>query len=322
MLGLLKFLIFLAVFVFCIFLSVKFNFKENKKFGTKEFEGVGIKPKGLILGIALFFLALIILPAIGAIPAGYRGVVLKFGAVTGRVLGEGIYTVHPFTETVKLMSVKVEAYEVQVEAASKDLQDVNAKITLNYFLESRVVGRTYQTLGYDYQTRIISPAIQEAVKSSTAQFDATELITKRPLVKEKIESFLKERIAIHGIIMDAVSITDFKFSPKFSESIENKVRAAQDVLTAQNNLEKIKIEADQKVAQAQAEAEALRLQKQQVTPELIALRKIEVQRLAIEVQLAAVGKWNGQLPNVTGGVIPFLDVNQQSVKADVKTDTK
>lgn len=58
-----------------------------------------------------------------------------------------------------------------------------------------------------------------------------------------------------------------------------------------------------KVAQAEAEAQALRLQKQEITPELIKLREIEAQRLAIE-------KWNGVLPNVTGGAVPFINVGQ------------
>jgi len=53
-----------------------------------------------------------------------------------------------------------------------------------------------------------------------------------------------------------------------------------------------------KVTQAKAGAEALRIQKQEVTPELIRLREIEAQR-------EAVGKWNGILPNVTGGTIPI-----------------
>ena len=50
-----------------------------------------------------------------------------------------------------------------------------------------------------------------------------------------------------------------------------------------------------------AEAESLRLQKQEITPDLIKLREIEVQRQAIE-------KWDGHLPNVNGGAMPFLNL--------------
>jgi prohibitin 2 len=37
----------------------------------------------------------------------------------------------------------------------------------------------YQQLGADYESRIISPTIQESVKASVAKFNAEELITKR-----------------------------------------------------------------------------------------------------------------------------------------------
>ena len=97
-----------------------------------------------------------------------------------------------------------------------------------------------------------------------------------------------------------VSIVNFKFSQQFTNAIENKQTAEQLALKAQRDLDRIKIEAQQKIAQAQAEAEALRLQRQNVTSELVELRRIEAMHDAIR-------KWNGVLPNVTGGAIPFID---------------
>lgn len=63
----------------------------------------------------------------------------------------------------------------------------------------------------------------------------------------------------------------------------------------------IKIEAEQKIAQATAEAEALRLQKANITPELVKLRQIEA-------SIKAIDKWDGHLPKVTSGSVPFIDV--------------
>jgi prohibitin 2 len=47
-------------------------------------------------------------------------------------------------------------------------------------------------------------------------------------------------------------------------------------LTAENDLTRIKIEAEQKVAQVGAEAKALEVQKQEITPKLLQLRTIEM----------------------------------------------
>jgi prohibitin 2 len=72
-----------------------------------------------------------------------------------------------------------------------------------------------------------------------------------------------------------LSITDFEFSPEFNKAIESKQTAEQLALKAKRDLDRIKVEAQQKIATAQAEAEALRLQRQAVSPELVRLREVE-----------------------------------------------
>jgi regulator of protease activity HflC (stomatin/prohibitin superfamily) len=46
----------------------------------------------------------------------------------------------------------------------------------------------YKNLGLDYENRVIQPAIEETVKQVTANYNAEELITKRPLVKQDLTS--------------------------------------------------------------------------------------------------------------------------------------
>jgi len=77
--------------------------------------------------------------------------------------------------------------------------------------------------------------------------------------------------------------------------------AEQKVAQAKNELDRIKIENEQKISQAKAEAEGLKIQRQEITESLLKLREIENQRKAIE-------KWDGKLPGVTGGAMPFIQV--------------
>jgi len=288
------------------------SFKKIKKevmvgegFDTHKAEKVylNVNLKQFFLSILTTSILLLLLSAVGIVPAGYRGVVLRLGAVTDRILPEGVYVVIPAIEKVELMDVQIHAYSVDCESASKDLQDVKTIITLNYSLIPEKVARVYQTLRKEYETRIIQPAVQESVKAATAQFDAERLIVERPIVKEKIESLITDRLQEHGIKVDTISITDFKFSAEFSKAIEAKVTASQLALKAERDLARVKMEAQQKITSAQAEAEALRLQKQQVTPELIELRRIEA-------QMKALDKWNGKLPDIITGTapVPIIDV--------------
>jgi prohibitin 2 len=303
MIGFLKFVVGLVVFIIGITWAINIKRPDLKEIGSIRKWTVNFSLKGLISGLILFVAVIIFLSSMGTINAGHRGVVLTFGAVSGRVLDEGLYMVVPLIQSVEVMSVRVEAYEASAASASRDLQEVSTKVTLNYWLDPLQVGKVYQTLGRAYEERIIKPAIQEAVKASTAQFEAEKLITERAKVKEMIEKYLRDRLIVHGISVDAVSITDFSFSPDFTKAIEEKVTASQLALKAQRDLERIKTEAQQKIESAKAEAEALRLQKEQVTQVLIELRKIEVQRLAID-------KWDGHLPTVVAGdkLVPIMDV--------------
>jgi regulator of protease activity HflC (stomatin/prohibitin superfamily) len=267
----------------------------------------GLDKTRLTIGIAAVVLILVSWSSVGSVEAGYRGVVTRFGAVTGRVLPEGIYAVMPLAETVEQMDVQVGAEKKGSDAASRDLQRVATEVTLNYYLDPNSVHLIYQTLRRDAVPRIIDPAIQEAVKAATAHYNAEQLITERETVKGEIESSLRTRLASHHIIVDTVSITDFKFTDVFNDSIEAKVKATQEALRAQNELERVKMEAAQKVEQAKAEAESLRLQRAEITPEMLRLRMIEAQTKAID-------KWNGQLPQqmFAGGdgaaPVPIVDV--------------
>ena len=256
-------------------------------------------------GLPLFVLALVVFflwMSFTTVDAGYRGVVLRFGAVTGRILEPGPHLITPFIETVRPISVQVEVEKLESQAASHDLQVVHTQVTLAYYQDPCCVADIWSKLNDDALDRVVIPAIQEAIKAQTAQYDAEQLVAQRPAVRNGIEQYVRDRLSAHHIDVDAVSITDFNFSEDYNRAIEAKVTAQQNALKAQNDLSRIKIEAEQKVTQAEAEAKALEVQKQQITPELLQLRTIEMMQL----------HWDGHLPDVymagQGGALPMIDV--------------
>ena len=253
--------------------------------------------------IWLFFIPAVF-TSIGTVDPGYRGVVVRLGKVTGRVLGEGIYIVLPYMEWVEQMNVQILKESIDATASSKDLQDVSTQVALNYRLKADRVASVYQDLRQEWAPRIIDPAIQEAVKATTARYSAEQLITMRETVREGIQRALQARLDAHNISIDAMSITDFKFSKVFSDTIEQKVVMSQQAERAQRELEKVKFESEQAVVKARAEAEGLRAQREEITDMLLRLRMVENER-------AAIAKWNGSLPAyiTAGAPIPFLNLS-------------
>ena len=254
----------------------------------------------LIIGAILFFF-LFLHPWV-QIGAGERGVVLNFGAVQDKVLDEGLHFRIPIMQKVARMDVKVQKAVTDAVSGSADLQDVTSSVALNYHIIPDKANVVYQTLGVEFKERIIDPAIQEVMKAVSAKYTAEELITKRAAVSEAMRGNLAERLLAYNIAVDAFSIVSFSFSKVFAEAIEAKQAAEQLALKAKRDLDRIRIEAEQKVTAAKAEAESLRLQRANISTDLIELRKIEANLKAIE-------KWNGILPQVTGGgAVPFIGV--------------
>lgn len=274
----------------------------DSEYITKEdMRSALMKTRPALIVVAVLVGVLFLHPWI-QIGAGERGVVLNFGAVQDEVLGEGLHFRIPIMQTIIPMDVKVQKAVTDAASASADLQDVTLAVALNYHILPDKANVVYQNLGIQFKERIIDPAIQEVMKAVSARYTAEELITKRPAVSEAIRAALSERLLAYNIVVDAFSIVTFSFSRVFTEAIEAKQTAEQLALKAKRDLDRIRVEAEQKIAAAKAEAESLRLQKANISPDLIELRKIEANLRAIE-------KWNGILPQVTGaGAVPFIGV--------------
>ena len=246
--------------------------------------------------IAIVVVVLVVLiNAFETIGAGERGVVFnKFGGVEDAVLGEGLRFKIPFVQDIIPIDVKIQKSETAVAASSKDLQMVSSTIAVNYHVDPAAANKIYQDVGLSYKERIIDPAVQESMKAATAQFTAEELITRRGEVSVQIKDMLSDRLLAHSILVDEFNIVDFSFSAVFNEAIEMKQTAEQAALKAQRDLERVKIEAEQQITSARAEAEGQRLQRETISDEILQLRAIE--------------KWDGHLPQVTSGGTPFIDL--------------
>lgn len=253
------------------------------------------------LGIFLFIIILIILfGSFYVIQAGQRGVLLTFGNPDLTPKAEGLHFKIPLVQKIVKMDIQTQKYEAELTAASQDLQDVNTKIAINYRIVGDNVPVLYRDIGLTYADKIIYPMEQEANKAVTAQFTAAELVTKREEVRERMKALLVERLQPRGIIVEEISIINFKFSDSFTQAIENKVTAEQNALAAKNKLEQVKYEAEQRIAQAEGEARAIQIQAD----------AIRSQGGEAYVQLQAIKQWDGKMPLIVGGnSMPFINMN-------------
>lgn len=234
--------------------------------------------KYIIWGVTGLIVIVLLFGSIGTVSAGNVGVKTKFSKVVGTVQ-PGLYFKFPFIEHVTQMDVQTQKDQTDATAASNDLQSVTATVAVNYHVESQDASTIYANIGADYADRVISPAIQESVKSVTANYTAEQLITQREKVREDIITLLTDKLQKYGVQTDSLNIVDFKFSDTFNQAIEAKVTAQQNALAAKNKLDQVQFEAQQTIATAKAQAESIQIQAQAINSQggadYVALQKIK-----------------------------------------------
>ena len=275
--------------------EIKGEDNMKRKESQPEFNGL----KFAFWTALVIFLIVLLFGCFYIVGAGERGVLLTLGKADMTAKEPGLHFKIPFIQSVVKMNVQTQKDVVEkASAASKDLQTVTTDVTINYYISPSSVAEIYVNIGSDYQNKVISPAILEVVKASTAQYTAEELITKRPEVKDLIDRALTERLATWNIKVQAVSITNFDFSEQFNTAIESKVTAEQNALAAKNKLAQVEYEAEQRVTQAKGEAEAIKIQVE-------AIKQTGGEQY---VQLQYINKWNGQMPQVmSSSALPILN---------------
>lgn len=226
------------------------------------------------------------------VPAGYQGVLLRFGALQGS-LNPGIHMIMPGVNEVILMETRTQKEESQATAASRDLQVVTTTIALNYRLEASKVPQIFAGVGPGYRERIIAPAIQESLKVVTSRYTAEELIRNRQQVKNEVESDVSKRLLAYNILVDpqGLSIVNFDFSPEFNRAIEAKQVAQQEAEKQKFVLQQAELQRQTEVARAKGAAEAARLNAE-------ALR---AQGGGLVIAREWIQKWDGKLPSVSAG---------------------
>lgn len=273
-----------------------------------ETQKIELKHKKIIhLMLIGIFALLLIISTFGIIDAGERGVKIRLGNVIGTV-EPGVYFKLPLIETVKKIHVRTHSVVYEKEnpltSASADLQDVRIASVTNYHVDpSRVVDLYIHYKDIEtFEENVIRPAVRDTVKAVASQFTASELVTRRADFASAVALKLNERLGDKYIVVEQSNITNFEFSPSFSQAIEAKVTAVQNAEAAKNKLEQIKYEAEQQIVTAKATAEAQR----------ISAAALEAQGGRAYVELEAVKKWNGVLPTqmIPNGAVPFIDLKK------------
>ena len=253
--------------------------------------------KIVLIGLVALFAVIIVASSFTVVDTGNTGVIITLGAVSDNVLSEGLHLKIPFIQNIVQINNRTQKIETDGSASSKDLQIISYVVAVNYRVAHSSSASLFKNIGNNYESVIITPAIQESIKAVTARYTAEELITKRQDVSNQIMDALSEKISEHGISVEIFNIINFDFSEEFNNAVEAKQTAQQAALKAEQDLARIEIEAEQKITQAEAESKSIGLIQDALTnsPDY--------------VEYIKWNKWNGELPKVMGDGDYIMDID-------------
>ena len=202
----------------------------------------------------------------------------------------------PFITQLVNMDVRVQKFEDKTDAYSKDAQVVAVVSSLNYALKKDQVKNIYKNVGVNYEQILIPQVFQGLMKEVIGQYNAVDLVSQRDEGTKKIKEKLASKLNELGIVVTNYELNNLNFDNSFEQAVKDKVIAVERAKEAKNKTIQIEEEARQKIITAKAEAEAMKI------------RAIALSQNKNLVEYEAVKKWNGELPQFTGGQVPFINV--------------
>ena len=316
------FLSVIAIIVF-IFGFVFASMLDGASAGQRSFI------RGLCTAAALI---IILLSCTTYIPTGYTGIVTTFGKVHDSTLDAGITFKAPWDDVVR-MDNREQRVKFELEAFSKDIQEVQIVGSVNLNIDKATAMNLYREVGTDYLNILVAPRVQEDVKAITSKFTAEELISNRNSLSDSMCELLRGDLKMNGINVVAISIENIDFTDAFTNAVEAKQVATQEKQRAKTQQEQQTMEAQQEAERrkiaAEAAAEVKRIQadadayeiKTRADAEAEANEKIALTITDELIQYTQAQGWNGQLPATYVGsddVIPVIQPGKPVTEAEVK----
>lgn len=152
----------------------------------------------------------------------------------------------------------------------------------------------------NFRTRLIEQDIRSVVRNVPSTYDTIGMLNSREEVGTKIQAALEKRWESKGVLVESVSLQEIRYSDDVKARFDQAQQARTDVETAQANLEKSKVDAQQKIVQAQAEAQANNELTASLSDQVLKQRYLDtLKELAAAGNLVVVPEGFNGLVNVT-----------------------
>ncbi len=257
----------------------------------------------IAIGVVGFILVILFFSSITRVGTGHVGVLTLFGKVTGETLGEGIHLINPM-KTNNEMSIQTQTIKESANVPSSEGLMMALDTSLIYHLNADSAAHVFQSIGSDYEDKVVENNLRSAIREATASHTANALYTgEREAVANEIKEKITKELSVRGISVEAVLLRDIQLPATLKASIEAKQQAEQEALAMNFRLQKETQEAQRKRIEAAGVRDFQQIVAQGITPSLLEWKGIEATETlarSANTKIVVIGNGKNGLPLIMG----------------------
>lgn len=206
-----------------------------------------MRKQSMILVLACF-----VLIGCAQVNDGEVGVKNSFGHISDKFLTAGWHKFNPLVTSIEIWSTKTQELKETSSVPSSEGLISELDVSVLYVVPDNKAATVRKTIGVDYKSIILEPYIREAIRNVASGYQVKSLYSDigRKEIGVKILNFLKSKLDEKGVLVQDVLLRDVRLPDSFKQSIELKLRAEQESLQKEFELQKAKKDAEIEVAKA------------------------------------------------------------------------
>ena len=280
----------------------------------------------VVAGFVALLLVMAVFDSYTVIPPGYVGVLFNRWSGELKVVPQGMAWMFPFATTVQKYPVALRTYTMvqrmsegsstsddSIDLPTKEGQHIKQDISVTYNTSDKRAADVFRSFNgadvADIESTFIRRTIITVAQNAAGQMSLSELISShRDQLQNDIEKKLMTEFEKMGFHMDKVNLGASHLPKAIEDQMQQKMAAQQQAQQAEYELQKQQMLAKAKVAEAQGDAESNIIRaKAQAQANEITLKALSPSLIEYE----KVKKWNGALPQFSGGgITPMIQFHQ------------
>ncbi len=277
-----------------------------------------------VIAVAVVILT-IVMSSYTIIAPGYTGVIFNIWSGSLRTVGQGLAMRVPWITRVQSYPTALRTYTMvmrqqegssqeddSIDLPTREGQHIRQDISVTYNTSEEKAAHVFRSFRgapvQDIEDTFIRRTIITVAQNAAGQMSLSEIISaKRGDLQGTIEKNLEGEMSKMGFVLDKVNLGASHLPPAIENQMQQKMAAQQQAQQAEYELQKQETLAKAAVAQAEGEAKSILVRAKAQSESNRLLQASLTQTL---VNYRAVDKWNGQLPQVTSGATPFIDLKK------------